>query len=167
MRQGSGPTRKQLSSKSGIGPQVLTGTSAPNPHGPNVNEIQPHRYTSPGNWFWPVQLAPWYIDSSRNIKGKCKLRIKERHPFWTLQCSPPHLKHSLEARRILKLWPSHSLSRWRVLRWRKAYTSQKEGVIFPQQQGCRKAELLQTHCKGRLECPPLPMCARQGTIASS
>lgn len=78
MKQGSGPTRKQLSSKSGIGPQVLTGTSAPNPHGPNVNEIQPHRYTSPGNWFWPVQQAPWYIDSSRNIKGKCKLRIKER-----------------------------------------------------------------------------------------
>ena len=120
----------------------------------------------------PVQVidsgpCSWHPDTSTvlgTLRASANSELKRGHPLWTLQCSPPYLKHSLEARRILKLWPSHSLSRWRVLRWRKAYTSQKEGVIFPQQQGCRKAELLQTHCKGRLECPPLPMCARQGIL---
>jgi len=59
----------------------------------------------------PVQVidsgpCSWHPDTytvlgtSRAIENS---ELRRGHHLWTLQCSPPHLKHSPEAGRILKL----------------------------------------------------------------
>lgn len=123
-------------------PKVLMGTSAPNLQGPNANEIQPKRHTSPGNCVWSVTwdttaAGSWHPDlsiySSRNTASCTSGNSEGRREdsAGSLQWAPPHPECSLEAGRIPKLWPSFCFGRWTVLRWKKAYTNLTEVSSFP------------------------------------